>query len=360
MRASFAEKNHVQRTLLAQSDQPLESFSSTNHQEWMISQLNDVVDWNPRTSWAHQKLAIRYLELFESVQEQSENRMTISMVRDAAMASNFGSSKALKQWLIKAFGENANNLYTAYSNARKAINLNPLKGEAYLILAELCFLEGGKLQDVDAYLAMSLRVRPQDVIVLFNVGKQHLMLGQVEQAMHYWRKAFRSCGSHQLRLVQHMVGRVTASEFIEYFQPDWNTLGVVWKRYRNVGNSEDLKVLAEYAAGIAEANCIGKSTTEQVHIWLTLSTMQTHFEDHKGALESLQQAYQIAPSNYRVRSSLGHCLFQSGHYLQAEGHLRWCLARQPNNKSIQKDLVSAVEGRTAMKYKLSPSQQFSK
>jgi tetratricopeptide (TPR) repeat protein/O-antigen ligase len=360
LRASLADRKNLQHQINTQADQQVETGSSPVHLEWMMSNLNDILRWHPYSSWAHHKLATRYLQLFESAQDISGNFMTTSMVRDAAIASEFESPKNLHQWLIRAFGGNANNLYKAIFHARRAIALNPLHGESYLLMAQLCFLEGRNLQDVDTYLSQSLRVRPQDVDVLFEVGKHQLLIGQVDQAIEYWRNAFRSRGSHQMQMMQYMTGQISASDFIGFFQPDWFSLAVLWKRYCNLGNSEDLKVLANYGAKIAQADCLNSSIAEQTHIWLTLSSMQSHMDDLEGALSSLHQAYKIAPNNYRVRRSLGHALIRDCQYRQAESHFRWCLARQPNNKGIQRALIQAVQGRTARNLHSDSSQHLIK
>ena len=63
----------------------------------------------------------------------------MSQIREAAQLSEFPSLQQLRDWLQLAIGENSRLLYQAYFHARRAVQLCPLQGEAYLYLAEVCF-----------------------------------------------------------------------------------------------------------------------------------------------------------------------------------------------------------------------------
>jgi len=311
----------------------------------MLEQLRQVAHWYPGSARAHLRLASRHLEQFELLQQQTDNVMGISQIRDAALASGFSSSKELRVWLTRAFGKNAQHLYQAYEHAWLASRLCPLQGEAYLHLANLCFLAGQKRNAIDAYVDQCLRVRPQDNNILFEVGKQQLLLGRFEQAIAYWARAFHSPGSHQLQIIQHMAGPIPAAAFIEVFHPGWQTLGMIWKQYFEVGRPEDLKQLGDYAARTAEAGCQGQSFAKQSHIWLTLAKMQSQLGQTDTALASLRKAHAATPGNFQVRYALGFALLKTEQYHSAESHLRWCLERRPENHRLRAALVSAAKGR---------------
>ena len=51
-------------------------------------------------------------------------------------------------------------LRMAARHARQGLNLCPLRGEGYLYLAELCFLEGGTSETKSAYIDQAINVRP--------------------------------------------------------------------------------------------------------------------------------------------------------------------------------------------------------
>ncbi len=307
----------------------------------MVEQLQKVVQWHPDSARAHLRLASQHLSQFERVQQQNANAMTRGQIRDAAMASGFTSAQELREWLSRAFGPNVEHLYRAYGHTRHALRLNPLQGFAYLNLADLCFLEGKKSEDIEAYLKQSLCVRPQDCDVLFEVGRQYLLMGQQDKVSSYWTKAFRNRGKHQLRIVQWMAGRISAEDFIENFQPTWDMLGVLWRRYHKVGQEADLQNLAHYAARVAMKDSKDKPLATQTNIWLTLAGMQSHLNENDQALASLKQACRIAPSSYPARRALSKALLKGGQFHSAEPHLRWCLARRADDHSVRRDLVLA-------------------
>jgi hypothetical protein len=128
----------------------------------MLRQLEQVVAWDPQFARAHLRLAAAYMSQFELRQLRGENMMNLPQIQDAALASRFSSSAELRAWLERAFGNRAELLYRADAAARRAVGLCPLQGEGYALLGELCFLDGGQGDAVDAYFAQALRVRPHD------------------------------------------------------------------------------------------------------------------------------------------------------------------------------------------------------
>ena len=313
----------------------------------MMGELQQVVYWYPGSARAHLRLASRHLQQFDLEQLHSGNAMGISQIRDAAMASGFTSSQELCAWLMRAFGENCRHLYQAYRHAWQAVRLDPLQGEAYLHLANLCFLAGQPYEAIDAYVDQSLRVRPQETNVLFEAGKQQLLLGHYEKAVTYWTRAFASQGPHQRQIVQHMAGQISAATFMDVFHPDWQTLGMVWTRYREVGQPEDLRLLTSYAVRTAAEASHHQTLAKQAHIWLTLAFMQSQLDQTSAALVSLRKAYQVAPSNYSVRHALGFALLKSRQFHSAQAHLHWCLTRKPGDKNLQAALIRAAKGSLA-------------
>ncbi|MEO2047147.1 MAG: O-antigen ligase family protein [Pirellulales bacterium] len=361
LRASIANAKLTQFRNLQEED----SETAASHEMYineMMAELQEHVRWYPQSARAHLRLANRHIQQFEQEQHHNNNAMEISQIRDAAMASDFTSSQELRQWLTRAFGGNSQHLYQAYGHAWQAIRLNPLQGQAYLYLANLCFLAGHQVNAIDAYLDQSLRVRPQDSDILFEVGKQHLLLGRVEQTVDYWTRAFDNDSSHQRQIVQYMAGQVAAATFVEYFHPDWRTLAMIWQRYREVGQPEDLLFLLHYSASLAEADSQNQKLATQRHIWLALAMMQSHVDQADAALISLQKAYQVAPSNYYTRHALGFALLKAQQYQFAEPHLRWCLARKPRDKQLQ-DALIRVAKKGALSHVLiaqQPERQFNK
>ncbi len=347
-RASIASTEYSQFLFRSnQQHDPQAHATQMMYQAEMFSQLQDVVRWHPRSARAHLRLASQYLQKFEQAQQHQDNAMGISQIRDAAMASEFPSSQALRDWLARAFGENYQYLYQAYRHAWTAVKLDPLQGNAYMHLANLCFLAGCGQEAIEAYVEQSLRVRPQNTNVLYEAGIQEILQGRADQAIALWTRAFRSPGKHQLQIIQQMAGQIPAATFMEVFRPDWHTLDMLWQRYREQGQRLDLEVLAQYAAGIAESPQQDQSLAKRVHAWISLAMMQNHLEENGAALVSLQHAYQLAPNNYYVHRSLATTLLELKRFQDAEKHIRWCLARRPNDQSLRAARIQTAENAQA-------------
>ena len=340
LRTSIANREALRQQVVTNSDDAAEAQELQEmYLTGMLVHLDKVILRHPQSARTHLRLADKHLQRFELLQQTSGNAMTTTQIRDAAMASGFASAKALREWLDRAFGDSTAHLYRAYYHARQAVRLNPLQGEAYLFLAQLCFLEGRDHDAVAAYLNQSLRVRPQDCDVLFEVGRQYLLSGDAEKALGLWTKAFQSHGSHQWKIIQHMAGTIPAEQFIVMFQPTWHTMRHVWNRYKKYGRPEDLQVLVEYAAQTAEYGCQDARLPIRTNIWFTLASMQSHLEQTDAAIASFQRAYAVNPGNYAVRRALGLELLKAEQFEQAEKHLHWCLARRPNDQFSRNALV---------------------
>jgi len=318
--------------------------SRLNSIETAIFNLQHVLSADPSSARANMRLAGQYLQLFDIRQRESENSMSIDQIRDAAIASKFSSAQELRQWLQQAFGNNSNLLYHAYHHTNQALQLSPLQGMGYLYLANLCFLNGHDEKAIHAYVAQSLNVRPHDGKVLFEAGRQALLLGHGEEALNLWSKVFRDRGAHQIKIVKLLAGVYPAAAFLETFQPDWHALSYVRHWYTKMGSEEDRKNILEYAELLAAKESPGYPARQAALVWRDLAKMQLALDEQDKALKSLAFAFEAAPSEYSVRREFGQALLRSQHYRLAEPHLRWCYARRPGDARLHEDLVKASNG----------------
>jgi len=311
--------------------------------ETAIYNLKHVLIHDPDSARAHFRLAGKYLQLFNARQRNSDNAMGLDQIRDAAVASQFSSAEELQQWLQRAFRENSQLLYHAYYHTRKALQLCPLQGQGYIYLANLCFLNGQGKQAVESYVNQSLQVRPYDGQVLFEVGRQMLLLGRLDEAIRYWQQIILEPGIHQVQIVRLLSGQVPASAFIKTFQPDWRTLNIVWRWYHRAGSPEDEQSIVQYAETIAEVECPDYPSGRAALIWRSLANMQQALKKYDRAIVSFERAFEIAPGDYYVRRYYGQALLRAEQYVRAESHLRWCLSRRPDDKSLHAELVKATK-----------------
>lgn len=310
-----------------------------------LKQLLKVARDYPNSPRAHLRLAGNLINHFERLQQVSENPMSISQIRDAAQASQFGSAEELHQWLTRAFGDNSNLLYVAYQHARRAIELCPLQGEGYLYLAELSFLKGYSADAIEALYQQSLRVSPVDPTILFAAGNHEFIQGHIDPALALWARAFKGTGTHQHMIIDVLAGRMSAANFIKIFQPDWSSFDYLWQRFREVGTIDDAQALLPYAVEIAEQDASTVPRHQTSKIWLKLARIQNDMGETKAALDSFQLAYSSNPDSFPVRYEFGCSLLEAHQYEAAEAHFRWCYNHRPESRNTQKLLQLAIRGR---------------
>ena len=95
-------------------------------EEKMADELEQVIRWDPAHATAHLKLSAAYLRLFDLAQQDGVNMMPLSQIREAAIASNFKSGKALDEWLSRAVGRHYRYLYSSLQHARQGLALSAL------------------------------------------------------------------------------------------------------------------------------------------------------------------------------------------------------------------------------------------
>jgi len=342
---STDNRHHTLRLATGNTPSQDEAATQQASTEAMLYHLQKAVTHNPESARTHLRLAGKNLQLFGQRQQVADNNMSIDQIRDAAIASQFVSSQALQKWLAQAFGENSRLLYRAHFHARKALQLCPLQGEGYLYLANLCFLEGHSSKAIHAYIEQGLRVRPHSGRVLFEAGRQRLLLGQVEQGLGDWQQIYNDTGPHQKQIIGLLAGQLPAAGFLELFEPDWTTLQSLWKQYRKQGDPNDWQAILDYTATVAEKVRTQQSPYQAAHIQNALGNMHHALGQPEQALIYFQQALKISPNVYVFRHSLGRALLRAKKYSLAEPHLRWCLARNPENQSLQKELIQATKSR---------------
>ncbi|MCG8448234.1 MAG: O-antigen ligase family protein [Pirellulales bacterium] len=351
---SAISKKQTYQQLTAGRINPNATKDQRARTEAMIFHLQNSLARNPQSPRAHLCLAGNYLQQFHERQESSDNTMSVDQIRDAALASQFSSPQALQQWLLRAFGENSRLLYRAHYHAHRALQLCPLQGKAYLYLSNLCFLEGHAKEKIDAYIRQGLQVRPYDGYVLFEAGRQRLLLGQAEQALHHWQQVYRDAGIHQFKIVQLLANQLPAEVFLEAFHPNWQTLHFIWRNYRQYGNEKDWEILLRYAESITPQECAEKSAHFAARIWYSLARIQRDVHQDEAALTSMQKACELSPGDYTLRRELSTQLVQAQRYSQAEPHLRWCLARRPDDVPVRNQLIQVTKSR--LEYSSAPSE----
>ncbi|QDS99812.1 O-antigen ligase family protein [Adhaeretor mobilis] len=344
--ASHARGLEVQKRLgsKTEAERDLIDEALQMHDATMISKLQHVVQHDSRHAEAHLRLAKLYLRKFDALQQASDNQIYAEGIRDAAIASKFETQEALVTWLKLAVGENTRWLLRANAHIRYALRLNPLLGEGYLVLGQVCYLNGHGDEAVSALADQALRVRPYSGKVLYSVGRQELLSGNWDRTLELWTTAFAIAGPHQQHIITHLTAQLPAQIFCETFHPDWKSLSAVEKAYRNLTRPEDLTALANYATEMrppAEGLLMRQ--------WLRLSILQRDAGLIESSLKTLQFAIKEYPYAYELRACLARDLVTDKRFTEAEPLLRWCSLQRPDDARTARAIDRMTEARLARK-----------
>lgn len=310
-----------------------------------VSELDAVLKYQPHHARAHCRLAGLHLHLFNSLPEGEASTLNVRQVREAAMASSFDSPQALEDWLLRAFGDRVEHLHQAWKHSRQALAECPLQGEAYLYLAELCFLEKPGSPSKDAYIAQALTVRPHDAAVAFEAGNEALLDGDLERACLHWQASFRASRFYQSLLMKNLARRVDATFVIETFHPDATALDLLGEYYRRAGRVEDyLFVLNESATAHAK-HAAAASGKEACRNWIKAAEAYQKLDSQPKRLACLQEAVRSDLSSYDARYILGKCCYDQGNFEDAVEHLKWCLRERPFDPTLRLLVESALNER---------------
>ncbi len=309
----------------------------------MCACLEEAVRVNSRDARGHARLAALYLQQFEVAQRHAANALSLTQIRDAALASEFPSLQAQNDWLARAVPENRQLLDKAYRHARLAVRLAPLRGEAYVYLAQLGFLAGDGKRAKRAYLDQALRVRPYDDDVLMVVGSELALDGQIEQATVYWKQVFDHAPHYREPIIELFASQVPADEFLKRFQPDQDGAKLLFNHYRKIGFSPQASVAGRYYIARLAAQLQGHDTELDGEQWYQAFVVQDYLGDDQAALSCLRKAVEQVPDRFAYRQKLARQLLRQREYDEAQEQLKWCLQRKPRDASLLRDLQTAVK-----------------
>ncbi len=327
-----------------------------------LDELVELVRWQPDHARAHLRIAAIFLRQFHRLQQQCPNDMPLSQIREAAFAARHTSKNpldsraALDAWMRRAFGDHCRYLDLALEHAHEALMSAPLVAEGYLYLGELCFLEGGGPETQKAYLAQALKLQPYDPVVLFSAGTNACLAGDFQQGLDYLRASFHAGEDCQEQIFNWLAGRAPPEGrqaeiqfLIEYFQPDYEALKALDRRYAQIARPDELIGLHRHFAQVAEAEAskCDPGTARAGAIWLMAHTLYDDLGDYARATACAQNAVRADPNNYTLRHRLGMYYLKMQQYDDAKRHLLWCLGRRPHDENLRSRVNEAERLRIA-------------
>jgi tetratricopeptide (TPR) repeat protein len=207
---------------------------------------------------------------------------------------------------------------------------------------------------VSAYVDQGLRVRPYDKQVLTRAGLQQLLLGNSEAAVEQWSRCFNTPGRHQKEIVYRLVScGMPAKLLLDRMRPEWRTLREVWPPYRQFGSPQDVAEILTYATAAAQRETEKPRGISPATVWFWQASLYSDVRHSEEALECLNRAYTANPHHYPIRYSLGKALLAAGRLNEAEPHVRWCLARRPEDKWLG-DAIASISRQRFAEYREAP------
>ena len=325
---------------------PENEYGRTVPSEELLDHLRAALKWTPDDSRAHSALARLALKRFEEIQKTALNPMPVSQIRDAAMQSRFRSRQALDKWLADAFGDHRSYLDEALWHTRQSLSHGPLHGEAYLFLAELCFLENALTETKNRYLDQAVLVRPFNPDVLVVVGKEAALVNDWDRAIGCWKRAFeQSPHERQMLISAASTAGIGALDFLEIFKPDWPEIALVYQAYIRISPPDQQRALRDAYIVAAEAALSKMSRPATAGVYYAMYDVFKETGSPSRAKECLQNAVEASPTNLSYRRAFAAELRQIGDYMEAEKQLNWCLQRDPDNKELRQTLAEVVKQR---------------
>ena len=317
-----------------------------------IAELEEVLRWQPDHARANLRMADACLRRFDLAGQASENAMPLSAICDAALAVDFVSREAVRQWLSRSAGDRLQDLDRARRHARRAVSLVPTQGDGYLQLAALSFLDGPGAKAARAvYIAQALAVRPFSGAALFEAGKEASAAGNLPKALDFWRRSFHQSAAHRKELIELLAGRVPVEFFLEGFAPDLDALRMLSARYAALvaaqASSREKEAIAAAASlgdeqtklrdaflRIAEAQTAEVDGSQAATLWLEIAANHHQMGDLAAEMQDVTSAVQSDPTSFPARLEMARCLIAAGRFAEAEMDVDWCLQKKPDDQGL--------------------------
>jgi tetratricopeptide (TPR) repeat protein len=285
---------------------------------------------------------------FERHQRESTNAMPLSQISEAALASRdyFKTRADLDAWLARAIGEHRKLLNVSLWHLHRAVSSCPLLGEAYVHLADLCFLEGAGDAEKAAYLQQALSVRPYDGVVLLAAGSAAALRNDINGMIAYWSPVLRCRQQERQAMVKLLtMAPVSVESVLRFFQPDLSAVRLMYDKYNQIAPPEQLQPLYAYYAEKLHAAIKKSNEDEAAPLWFEMHGVYRRMNRAPQTLECLKRAVAGRPGDFDYRFRLGLEFVEQKQFAEAECHLDWCAQRRPQDGQVKEALAKAVRGR---------------
>ena len=257
----------------------------------VVEALEQVVYWTPNNARVHVRLADLMLHEFEHRQRESSNAMPLGQISEAVLASrgHFTSRVQLDAWLTRAIGDHRRLLDQALWHLHRGLSQCPLMGEAYVHLADLCFLEGHGDAQKTAYMQQALKVRPYDGIVLLAAGIAAALRNDINGMIAYWGPVLRCRQQERLAMIKLLtMSPVSVETVLQLFQPDLAAVRLMFAKYNQIAPPEQLQPLYAYYAEKLKAATRNLDNEAAASLWFEMHDIYLKMNRPQEAIECLK------------------------------------------------------------------------
>lgn len=297
----------------------------------MIELLDQTLQADPTNGRAHIRKAAMCLRQFEIKQESSENPMTLSHIRDAALASEFASHQQMVDWVSRVVGENRIYLDQIATHCKRGIQLTPTEGRGYLLLSEVAFLDESLKGAERQLLEQAYAVRPYDPGVQFALGRYKMLDGESEVAMELWKDAFRRGPDIRKRIIGAVGFLAPPQEILDVFRPGLDGLRDLFQYYRTENFPPQMEYVGARFVEELERQAQLMSGATAGELWFEAQFVHATLGHVDQAVEAARNAVYSQQSEIRNHEALALRLRDAGQFDEAVKEFRWCRDMQPEN-----------------------------
>ena len=300
----------------------------------LITHLESCVRIDPADYRARSDLSALYLRRFDRDQTNGENQMTVREIRHTVRSVGFESNKAIGKWLFSAFGKSSGDLYRALFTARKAVQGQPLRGETYLVLAQVGFLTGLSSESEAALIDLSVKLRPHNASIRYLAGMALVEKGDMDGACDHWRAAFAVDSAIRGLVIRSMASQYSAEEVVDRIDPRADGMWLLFEEFGKLKKPEQQTVAARfYDQRFSEFLATAHDAAPT--FWQRSHTIFKFLKNHRKALSALHHAVQQQSGNYDLRSQYALELLDNRYFEACKKQLEWCQLRRPDDMAIQ-------------------------
>jgi O-antigen ligase/tetratricopeptide (TPR) repeat protein len=291
---------------------------------------------NPHQPRAQVRMASLCLKLFDLMQRDAENPMTLDEIRDTALGVEFETMPDLQEWLDRAFGASMRLPVLADQLARRALSYCPVQGPAYLTLLDTGFLKDPADTHLDKNLEQVLTLRRYDPRTRFVAGQIALLAGDQAAALEHWGVVFHSNREFRESITLILSRAIPASVLLTEFEPSVTELPEVLAAYRRLDRHRQLEQVIFEIGRVTELQAAVTSPEERIAVLMDGYEAAWSINLPSVAEDMLRRAIACDETAYWPKHALGLLLFQQKQYDEAGDLFTWCYDQEPGDTKLER------------------------